>query len=49
MIIINKYIVSLISIKYHDMLIVSLILLIIIKNIIYCSCELCFNTRKLVI
>jgi hypothetical protein len=46
--IINKCIVSLILIKYYIMLIVSLILLLMIKYIMCCLCELCFDVGKLV-
>ena len=46
--IINKCIVSLILIKYYIMLIVSLILLLMIKDIMCCLCELCFDVGKLV-
>jgi hypothetical protein len=47
--IMNKYIISLILIKYYVMLIVGLILLFIIKNIMCCLYKLCFDAEKLVI
>jgi hypothetical protein len=45
----NRYIVSLILIKYYVMLIVSLILLFMIKDVMCCLYELCFDAGKLVI
>jgi len=47
--IMNRYIVDLISIKYHVMLIVSLILLFMIKYIMCYLYELCFDTKNLII
>ena len=40
---------SLILIKCYVILIFGLILLLIIENVMYCLCELCFDTGKLVI
>jgi hypothetical protein len=45
----NRCIVSLILIKCYVMLIVSLILLFMIKDVMCCLCELCFDAGKLVI
>jgi hypothetical protein len=47
--IMNKCIVCLILIKCYIMLIVYIILLIRIEDVMFCLCELCFETEKLVI
>jgi hypothetical protein len=46
--IMNRYIVSLILIKYHVMLIVGLVLLLMIEDMC-CLCELCFDAGKMII
>jgi len=46
--IMNKCTVSLILIKCYIMLIVSLILLLMIKDVMCCLCELYFDVGKLV-
>jgi hypothetical protein len=47
--IMNKCIVSLILIKFYVMLIIDIILLLMIEDVIYCLCKLCFDVGKLVI
>jgi hypothetical protein len=45
----NRCIIRLILIKCYVMLIIGLILLIMIKDVMRCLCELCFGAKKLVI
>ena len=47
--IMNRYIVSLILTKYHVMLIVGLVLLLMIEDVMCCLCELCFDAGKMII
>jgi hypothetical protein len=49
MIIMNRYIIDLISIKYYFILIFNLILLLMIKYIMCYLYELCFDTENLII
>jgi hypothetical protein len=47
--IMNRYIVSLFLTKYHVMLIVGLVLLLMIEDVMCCLCELCFDAGKMII